>query len=76
MVSRVRQMTARRMTASKQQVPHFYLMADVNMQRIADLRRHCTVHLEWSKAPTYTDILIRACALALRDVLPGECFVC
>jgi pyruvate dehydrogenase E2 component (dihydrolipoamide acetyltransferase) len=67
-LSRTRQIIARRMTDSKQQVPHFYLMADVSMTRAGELRRHCVDALGWPKAPTYTDILIRACALALKAV--------
>jgi pyruvate dehydrogenase E2 component (dihydrolipoamide acetyltransferase) len=64
--SRTRQVIAQRMAASKQQVPHFYLMAEVDMTQVQALRRHCTDALGWEKAPTYTDILVRACALALR----------
>ncbi len=64
--SRTRQVIAQRMTASKQQVPHFYLMAEVDMTQVQALRRYCVQTLRWDKAPTYTDILVRACALALR----------
>jgi pyruvate dehydrogenase E2 component (dihydrolipoamide acetyltransferase) len=63
---RSRRVIAQRMTASKQQVPHFYLMADVNMTQAAALREYCRDILKWEKAPTYTDILVRACALAVR----------
>lgn len=63
---RSRRVIAQRMTASKQQVPHFYLMADVNMTQAAALREYCRDVLKWEKPPTYTDILVRACALALR----------
>lgn len=67
-LSRQRQIIARRMVESKQQVPHFYLMADVNMTRVNDLRRYCVEVLGWAKPPTYTDVLIRACALAFAAV--------
>jgi pyruvate dehydrogenase E2 component (dihydrolipoamide acetyltransferase) len=66
--ARSRRVIAQRMTASKQQVPHFYLMADVNMTQAAALREYCRNVLKWEKAPTYTDILVRACALALRAI--------
>jgi pyruvate dehydrogenase E2 component (dihydrolipoamide acetyltransferase) len=59
---------ARRMVESKQQVPHFYLMAEVNMTRADELRRYCLEVLHWDKAPTYTDILVRACAQALVEM--------
>lgn len=64
--SRMRQVIAQRMTASKQQVPHFYLMTEVNMTQAQALRKYCVDELHWERAPTYTDLLVRACALALR----------
>jgi pyruvate dehydrogenase E2 component (dihydrolipoamide acetyltransferase) len=63
--SRMRQVIAQRMVASKQQVPHFYLMTDVNMTQAQALRKYCVDVLRWEKAPTYTDLLVRACALAI-----------
>ncbi|MCC6802856.1 MAG: 2-oxo acid dehydrogenase subunit E2 [Anaerolineae bacterium] len=66
--SRLRQIIAQRTQQSKQTIPHFYLMADVDMTEVDRLRAHCREHLGWEKAPTYTDILLRACACALRDM--------
>ncbi len=66
MLPRSRQVIAQRMIASKQQVPHFYLMADVNMMQVQALRKYCVDTLHWEKAPTYTDMVVRACALVLR----------
>lgn len=68
-LSRLRQAIAASTQASKQTVPHFYLMADVDMGQVQTLRSYCTKTLGWSKAPTYTEILVRAAALAL-DALP------
>jgi pyruvate dehydrogenase E2 component (dihydrolipoamide acetyltransferase) len=65
--SRTRQVIVQRMTASKQQVPHFYLMTDVHMTQAQALRKYCVDVLHWEKAPTYTDLLVRACALALSE---------
>jgi pyruvate dehydrogenase E2 component (dihydrolipoamide acetyltransferase) len=65
--SRTRQVIAQRMTASKQQVPHFYLMTDVHMTQAQALRTYCVDVLRWDKAPTYTDLMVRACALALGE---------
>jgi pyruvate dehydrogenase E2 component (dihydrolipoamide acetyltransferase) len=64
-LSRLRQAIAASTQASKQTVPHFYLMADVDMSQVQTLRSYCTETLGWSKAPTYTEILVRAAALAL-----------
>ncbi len=64
-LTRQRQTIAARMLASKQNIPHFYLMAEVDMSAAADLRAHCRDRLGWPKAPTYTDLFVRACALAL-----------
>jgi pyruvate dehydrogenase E2 component (dihydrolipoamide acetyltransferase) len=63
--SRQRQVIARRMGASKQQVPHFYLMADVDMTGAGQLRAYCRETLGWERPPTYTDIIVRACGVAL-----------
>jgi pyruvate dehydrogenase E2 component (dihydrolipoamide acetyltransferase) len=57
-----------RMQASKQTVPHFYLMLDVDMSAAQSLRTYCREVLRWERAPTYTDLMVRACGLALRAV--------
>jgi pyruvate dehydrogenase E2 component (dihydrolipoamide acetyltransferase) len=63
--SRIRDTIARRMTLSKTTIPHFYLMRDVNMAPAAQFRE------EWAaqgdEKPSYTVLLLRACALALTD---------
>lgn len=64
-LSRLRQTTALRTQASKQQVPHFYLMVDADMTQANALRVYCTGTLHWERPPTYTDLLIRAAALAI-----------
>jgi pyruvate dehydrogenase E2 component (dihydrolipoamide acetyltransferase) len=67
-ISKLRQTIAASMVASKQQVPHFYLMADVDMSEANRLRDYCRDLPGWERAPTYTDILIRACALSIVDM--------
>lgn len=64
-LTKLRQTIATRTAQSKQTVPHFYLMADVNMAAVNRLREY--YRGKWQHPPTYTDILVRACALALRD---------
>jgi pyruvate dehydrogenase E2 component (dihydrolipoamide acetyltransferase) len=62
---KLRQVVARRMLASKQQIPHFYLSVDVDMQQLGELRDYCREILAWERAPSYTDIVVHACALTL-----------
>ena len=69
-LTRLRQAIAQSMLASKQQVPHFYLMVDVNMTQVNGLRAYCTNKLNWEKAPTYTDVLVRTCAKVL-EAMPS-----
>jgi len=64
-LSKLRQVTAERTLASKQGVPHFYLMVDVDMSEADSLRAYCREQLGWERPPTYTDLLARACALAV-----------
>lgn len=65
-LTKLRQTIAARTIQSKQTIPHFYLMADVHMSAVNHLREYCRSRWE-QRPPTYTDMLVRACALALRD---------
>jgi pyruvate dehydrogenase E2 component (dihydrolipoamide acetyltransferase) len=56
-----------RMQASKQTVPHFYVLVDVDMSEAVRLRRHCLDTLGWERAPTFTDLIVVACARSLRE---------
>ncbi|HLV34127.1 MAG TPA: 2-oxo acid dehydrogenase subunit E2 [Spirillospora sp.] len=67
-LTKLRRTIAARTLESKQTVPHFYLMVDVHMGPVNDLRRYCREKLGWERPPTYTDVLIRACGLALADM--------
>ena len=67
-LTRLRQIIAERTSLSKQTIPHFYLMADVNMTQVNHLRAYCRDKLGWQRPPSYTDVMVRACALALADV--------
>jgi pyruvate dehydrogenase E2 component (dihydrolipoamide acetyltransferase) len=64
-LSKLRQTIADRTSQSKQEVPHFYLMVDADMTRANELLDHCRDKPGWERLPTYTDILVRACALSL-----------
>ena len=57
---------ARRMTESKQNVPHFYLESEVDMTRAIELRREINRSLgEGGTKVSVNDLIIRACAVSL-----------
>jgi pyruvate dehydrogenase E2 component (dihydrolipoamide acetyltransferase) len=68
-VSQVRRVIARRLTASARDIPHFYVTAVADAQALMDLRSTLNAQLtEAGRAKiSVNDLLIRACALALRD---------
>jgi pyruvate dehydrogenase E2 component (dihydrolipoamide acetyltransferase) len=68
-VSQVRRVIARRLTASARDIPHFYVTAVADAQALMDLRSTLNAQLaEAGRAKiSVNDLLIRACALALRE---------
>jgi pyruvate dehydrogenase E2 component (dihydrolipoamide acetyltransferase) len=68
-VSQVRRVIARRLSASASEIPHFYVTAAADAQALMDLR--ATLNAQLSEAGrakvSVNDLLIRACALALRE---------
>jgi pyruvate dehydrogenase E2 component (dihydrolipoamide acetyltransferase) len=64
-LSKLRQTIARRMQTSKQTAPHFYLTAETDMTQAQQLRAYCRQTLGWERSPTYTDLIVRACVVAL-----------
>jgi pyruvate dehydrogenase E2 component (dihydrolipoamide acetyltransferase) len=70
-LSQMRKTIARRLTESKQTVPHFYLSIEVDAQPLSDARARINQELEASgEKVSVNDLLLRAVALALRKV-PG-----
>jgi pyruvate dehydrogenase E2 component (dihydrolipoamide acetyltransferase) len=67
-VSRVRRVIARRLSASASEIPHFYVTAAADAQDLMDLRVTLNAQLTAAGRPkiSVNDLLIRACALALR----------
>ena len=65
-LSRTQQTIARRMAESKATIPHFALQADIDMQECVALRAELK-RLGHADAPTYNDMVVKACALALRE---------
>jgi pyruvate dehydrogenase E2 component (dihydrolipoamide acetyltransferase) len=63
---RLRQITAKRTTESKQQVPHFYVTVEVDVEKILALRQ--MFEDEGSGKVSINDFVVKACALSLRDM--------
>lgn len=78
-LSRTQQTIARRMAESKATIPDFTLQIDVDMEECVQLRaqlKQISQHerepgtpgaAEQLRAPTYNDMVVKACALALRE---------
>ncbi|MBU1756504.1 MAG: pyruvate dehydrogenase complex dihydrolipoamide acetyltransferase [Alphaproteobacteria bacterium] len=68
-LSSVRKIIARRLTESKQQVPHYYLAVDVRLDALLDLRKQLNAGLEADGVKlSVNDLLIKALARALMRV--------
>jgi len=66
-LSKLRSIIGRRMAASKSQVPHFYLTADLDIGRLLDLRQQFNELQPEDSQASITDFLVKAVALALRE---------
>ncbi|MFQ5344792.1 MAG: pyruvate dehydrogenase complex dihydrolipoamide acetyltransferase [Mariprofundus sp.] len=66
--SMMRKAIARRLSESKQQVPHFYLSVDVSMDRLMDLRTQLNEAADGAFRLSVNDFIIKAVAKALSDV--------
>jgi pyruvate dehydrogenase E2 component (dihydrolipoamide acetyltransferase) len=75
----MRKVIAKRLTESKQTVPHFYLSVDIELDRLLDVRKQLNDAAELAAKkqgkdvkPAYklsvNDLVIKATALALKDV--------
>lgn len=65
-ISRLRNTIARRMTESKQYVPHFYVTTDVEVTAMLDLRKQLNATLDEAAKISVNDLIIKATALTLR----------
>lgn len=63
----MRKVIAQRLTESKQQIPHFYLTVDCNLDPLLALRAEISAALP-DKKISVNDFVIKAAALALRKV--------
>lgn len=67
-LTNVRRITARRLTESASSTPHFYLTSVVDAERLLDFRAEINERLsETGTKVTVTDLLVRACAVTIRD---------
>ena len=65
--STMRKVIARRLTESKQNVPHYYVTVDCGIDALVDLRREINASDEALRI-SLNDFIIRAVALALQEV--------
>ena len=66
-LSRTQQVVARRMAESKATVPHFSLETEIEMDRCVELRAQLRELAGDQPVPSYNDMVVRACALALNE---------
>jgi pyruvate dehydrogenase E2 component (dihydrolipoamide acetyltransferase) len=59
---------ARRMSESKATAPHFYLQMEIDMAAAVQMRAQLkAIVTEGKPAPTFNDMVVKACGLALRE---------
>ena len=64
----MRKTIARRLTESKQQVPHFYLTVDCEIDKLLALRKTLNERGDGAYKLSVNDLVIKAAAIALRRV--------
>jgi pyruvate dehydrogenase E2 component (dihydrolipoamide acetyltransferase) len=67
-LTRLQQTVARRMAESKATAPDFVLNVEVDMEEAVEFRKQLKVAAGDDPAPSFNDFVIKASALALRDV--------
>lgn len=65
-VSKLRAAIGRRMTAAKQGLPHFYVIADLDVEPLMSLRTTLNARLPEQAKLSVNDFLVKAAAMALR----------
>ncbi len=68
-LTKLQQVVARRMSESKATAPHFYLTTEVDMSAAVEARARIKAHLagEGEVVPSFNDMVVKACAIALRS---------
>lgn len=62
----MRKAIASRLTESKQEIPHFYVTASVNMDTLMEARKQLNTLADGKYKLTVNDFIIKACALGLQ----------
>ncbi len=63
--SKIRQVIAERLTASTQNVPHFYLTVEIEMDSVLSLRKQINASVPEEQKVSVNDIIVKASAMAL-----------
>jgi len=67
-LSKLQQTVSRRMAESKATAPHFYLQAEIEMTAAWEARSRLKASApEGSVVPSFNDMVVKACAIALRE---------
>ena len=66
-LTRLRQIIARRMTESSQNVPQFYVSTEIDMEAAMTLRKDLNALVPEEQKLSVNDLIVKAVALALRD---------
>jgi pyruvate dehydrogenase E2 component (dihydrolipoamide acetyltransferase) len=67
-LTRLQQVVSRRMSESKATAPHFYLQSEIDMSAAVEARsRLKKLTPEGEVVPSFNDMIVKACALALRE---------
>ena len=67
-LSKLQSTISRRMAESKATAPHFYLEAEIDMSRLVAARTQIKAAAkEGDVVPSFNDMVVKACALALRE---------
>lgn len=67
-LNNMRKTIARRLTESKQNVPHFYLSVDVELDKLLAMRKELNARADGAFKLSVNDIIIKAVGIALRKV--------
>jgi pyruvate dehydrogenase E2 component (dihydrolipoamide acetyltransferase) len=63
----MRSRIAARMIDSKQQIPHFYVTIEIDVEKLLDLRKQINAALDEAHKVTVNDLVVKAAALTLRE---------
>jgi pyruvate dehydrogenase E2 component (dihydrolipoyllysine-residue acetyltransferase) len=66
-LTRLQRTVARRMAESKATAPDFVITVEVDMEEAVEFRKQLKAAAGDAPAPSFNDLVVKACALALRD---------